>query len=101
MNSALTINELLGAGPATPPLFLVKAAANDLAELSNEELATIHGGSMTSFETAATFLAAGALIVSGGAILATLGYATAAIVTGTVGVGLGVGGAAGAMYGGS
>jgi hypothetical protein len=101
MNSALTINELLGAGPGAPPLFLVNAAANDSTELSNEELAMIHGGSMTSFETAATFLAAGALIVSGGAILATLGYATAAIVTGTVGVGLGVGGAAGAMYGGS
>jgi len=39
MNSALTINQLLGAGPAAPPLLLLNAAANDSFELSNEELA--------------------------------------------------------------
>ncbi|MEY4545872.1 MAG: hypothetical protein RL685_2067 [Pseudomonadota bacterium] len=100
MNSALTINQILGAGPEAQPLFLLNSPVNDLSELSDEQLATIHGGEMTAFETAATFLAAGALIVSGAGVLATLGYATAALVTGAVGVGVGVGGAGGAMYGG-
>jgi hypothetical protein len=101
MNSALTINQLLGVSPDAPPALLFNAAANDSFQLSDAELATILGGSMSAFETAATFLAAGALIVSGAGVLATAGYATAAVLGTSFGVGFGIGGAGAAFFGGS
>lgn len=100
MNTALTINQLLGVTSEAQPLFLCNPA-NDSFELSDADLATIYGGSMTAFETAATFLAAGALIVSGAGVLATAGYATAAVLGTAFGVGFGIGGAGAAYYGGS
>jgi hypothetical protein len=95
MNAALTINQLLGSQSAPESIFLFNNPANDL---SAQELAAIHGGSMSTFETATLIIAAAAVVVGGGAVLAAAGYAVAGLITAAAGTGAAVGAVGGAIY---
>jgi hypothetical protein len=96
MHASLTINQLLGT-PAAPESIFLFNAANDL---SPQELAAIHGGSLSAFETATLIIGAAAVVAAGGGVLIAAGYVAAGVVTAAAAAGAAIGATAGAIYGG-